>query len=522
MDRKQLIVLMFIILIASAIRFHDPTFRSIWGDEAHSIYRAIEYSQSGIQAATANILKDSHLPAYFLLLSVWMKGFGIGEYSLRALSVLIGILAVISFYFFAKQLFEEKTALIGSFLMAISPLAIMHSQELRMYGLLLLFSILSSSYLWKLLSGNKNHSALLGYVLFTILLMLTHIYAVLILVAQFLVLAIDYWQERNLSRGLIILLSQIFIGIIAFPFYIKIILMGLSSVITGAGEMAFSVFPSYIKPFLFFFVLTLGETVAPWNVPVVLPAILVFGYLFLRNFKWLSDKKTVFLLILCLFPVLFAAFFLRPTMPKFLITVLPFYILLIGRSLTLLEPGSLRYGLIIVITALQLCSVYNYFNLKEYHNSNQIEPWRKVSAIIMKDYRKGDIIITSYRYIIYQILNYYMYMLAGGDHPLYSVQDSRYAVFSGPGKIIVFGKSDVLKNIVGMDDQRVWFITHISDDRALPAGYDQKVRTQLGKSYRLVSDKIFIPYEETIVSKLPIKRHKTGSARISLSLYRHK
>jgi len=508
MNRKHLIILMFIILIASAIRFHDPTFRSIWGDEAHSIYRAIEYSQSGIQAATANILKDSHLPAYFLLLSIWIKGFGIGEYSLRLLSIVIGILTVAVFYIFARELFEERTALVSAFLLAISPLAVMHSQELRMYGLMLFFTILSSYYFWRLLSGRKDILSIIGYIIFTILLMLTQIYAILVIAAQFIMLLIEYCKERQLSRGLYILLAQVFIAAIVSPFYLKILLAGLPSAVSGGGDMAFSVFPSYIKPFLFFFVLTLGETVAPWNIPVVVPSIAIFGHLFLRSFKRLSDKKIVFLLVQCLFPVLFAAIFLRPTMPKYLITALPFYLLLIGCSISTIPSRAGRYCLITAITVLQFCSVYNYFNLKEYHNSNQIEPWRKVSIIIISDYHKGDIIITSYRYIVYQILNYYLNISRGGDYSLCSMQNAGSEIVPVPEKIL--------------ENKRIWLVTHIIDDRVFPADYIPKLKARINKGYKLLRDDRFIPYEETLVSKVPINRHKTGSARIDLRLYGHK
>ncbi|MFH1710008.1 MAG: glycosyltransferase family 39 protein [bacterium] len=503
MKKEHLLLFILILIVASAIRFYDPTFRSLWGDESHSLYAALEIFEHNVTASSMGLVNDSHMPVYFLLLSAWIKMFGPGEYALRLLSVIVGIFAVIAFYSFAREMFDEPAALISAFLLTISPLAIMHSQEIRMYGVMLLFTIMSYKYYWRLHSGKIDPFNLTGYFVFTLLLLFTHIYAILVLLAEGLAALYFLLREKNIRQFSIITGMQLLALMLVAPIYARMVICSFSAIVSGSSDMAFQVFPSYIKPFLFFFVLSLGETVAPWNVLIVLPIGFIFGGLFIRSFKYISDGRVVFLMTLILFPVLFAAFFLRPTMPKYLIPCLPAYLLLFGYSLSRVERRGMRYALLMMIAVFQVMAISNYFSLREYHNSNQIEPWRKVAALIKKEYRKGDFIVTSNQSIVHRLLNYY-----------FNIQDGRHLKLYCLSK----GHKDSI-NVADIKGRRIWLVTHILDDRAFPEGYIEKIRMQMGGKYRIVLDEKFIKYEETLVSKIPINRHKPGSCRIRASLY---
>jgi uncharacterized membrane protein len=497
---------MIIIVMASAIRLYNPVFRSIWGDESHSIYSAMEFSKHNIVTSSLNILNDAHLPAYFVLLSTWIGLFGVGEYALRLLSVILGIASVIAFYFQTKEMFDEYIARISAFLLALSPLAVMHSQEIRMYGLLLLFTIFSSVYFWRILSGKRAPSNIILYVLFTVLLLLTHIYAVLLLFAQVLISLKYVWKERNIKSAIQLIGPQLFAGLLVSPLYITLATARMGEITSNTAEMAFAVFPSFIKPFLYVFVLTLGETVAPWNFLITIPAALLFGYLLFVAVLRIKDERVQFLFTVSFIPVIIAAIFLRPTMPKYLIISLPFYLMIISYSLSLIGNIKLRILLLACIAMTQLFALDNYFTLKEYHNSNQMEPWRQVASIIEEKHQAGDVVVASDHYIVGNILNYYLNLSDKRSFAVYTLEKN-------------FENSVSVNRIKG---KRVWFISHILDDRMFPPGYIKDERAQISKRYTLTYDKKFIPYQDTLVSKLPIKRHQEGSSRIELSLYKEK
>jgi len=519
MNKKNTVLLIIIFLIAVGIRFYDPTFRSLWGDEGHSVYTALVFKDN-MGSAIESLIKDSHLPAYFTLLSGWITFLGVSEYSLRLLSIVIGVFCVVAFYFFTKEIFDKKTALFSTFLLAISPLAVFHSQEIRMYGLMLFFSILSSFYYWKLILGEKGSLNLVGYIAFTTMLVLTHIYGALLLGAQFIFLLFDYGQEKKISIFIRLILGQLMIVALVSPLYARILFTNLMPVISGTADMAFSVFPWYFKFLLIFFVLSLGETVAPWNIVVSLPAGLIFGYLLVRNLKWVRDKKIIFLLVMCLFPILFSVILLKPTMPKYLIAVLPFYLLLIGHSLTQVEERYWRYFLLLGIILVQFFSTVNYFCLKEYHNSNQIEPWRQVASLIRENYRKGDIIVATKYFTAYRLLNYYLNLTNKPGYSIFCLQKENY----DPGRAKmnyypVFDAEGNPINILNISPPRIWFVTHILDDRTFPPGYVEAYRAKIKQAYSLIWQKNYIAYAQTLAAKLPIKRHKPGSYRITIELY---
>lgn len=490
MKKKTIILFLAILLIGGIIRLYDPAFRSLWGDEAHSIYSALHFSYD-------NLLHDSHFPLYFLLLSIWIKIFGCTEFVLRSFSILIGVVSLFVFFLITRDWFDDDISLIALLLMATSPLAIMHSQEIRMYGLLMMFSMLSCWTFWKL--AKKPSILDFGwYFIATILLLLTHIYACLIFLCQIIyALYLAIYKKK----GLKILSLQSLIAILVAPLFIRILNLNLMALMQGIPDMAFSVFPGYLKFILIYFVLTLGETMAPWHFLVAIPAGLIVLALLLLGLQDIKKHDLIgFLWLASLVPILIAAFILKPTMPKFLISALPFFLLLLAIGLKNISSLSLRYFLLAVLVICQLASVKNYFSLAEYHNSNQIEPWRSVAALIKQEQQPKDIVLASNHFVVNHLLNYYLNLANHANMPIFDLE---------------IEKADLdNKNI-----QRIWFVTNIHDDRQFPPGYIERVKAKIGNRYRLISTNKYIPYEATLVSKLPINRHEDGSYRICLELY---
>ena len=498
--------LIIIIALAAAIRFYDPVFRSLWGDEAHSVFLTRSLS-------VAALAEDSHLPVYFMVLAGWEKIAGIGEYNLRLLSIIIGLTSMVMLFIFVKELLGEKAALYSSFLLAVSPLAVMHSQEIRMYGLLMMLAILSGLFFWRLLK-NTNLLNAAFYIIFTSMMALTHVYGILIVAAEFIYLLVALIRKETIKHTLLLFAVQIVPILIVLPFYLPL-LLNFSQAMSGTADMAFAVFPAPLKLALIFFVLTLGETVAPWNWPVVIPAGLLFGDLLIWALKGIKQSGILFILIMTAIPILTAALFLPPTMPKYLIICLPFYLALAGFGLAEIKWPALRIAGILIVVAVSFVSISNYFSLKEYHNSNQIEPWREAAQLIRSNYKAGDIIIASKYFTAYRLLNYYLNPLN-----IYCLQKSNYT--SPPFNHInypIFSREKNYEDVIYAKAKRIWLVTHILDDRTFPDGYVEALKERILNRYKLDMEKNYVPYEQTLAAKLPIGRHKTGSSRINLYLY---
>lgn len=95
---------------------------------------------------------DFHPPLFYLLLHFWLPLADKTEWLIRLPNIIFGALSVSALYLLLKNVLSEdktKLALIAAFLLAINPLHIYYSIELRMYALNTLLSIFSWLYLVK-------------------------------------------------------------------------------------------------------------------------------------------------------------------------------------------------------------------------------------------------------------------------------------------------------------------------------------------------------------------------------------
>ena len=104
---------------------------SIWFDEAFGAY-LIRFNFWDIARYTA---ADVHPPLYYWLLKLWSMGFGNTELALRSMSVFFGGVSITFGYLLIHRLFNKKAARISLIFMALAPMFVRYSQEMRMYTL---------------------------------------------------------------------------------------------------------------------------------------------------------------------------------------------------------------------------------------------------------------------------------------------------------------------------------------------------------------------------------------------------
>ncbi len=143
-DRSALLItilLVLIILLALGLRLYGLDAQSLWYDEGFSVYLA----RMGPVEITERTAADIQPPLYYYLLHGWIELLGDGEMALRGLSLIFGLLTVPLIFSVAWQLFGSYlAALLAALLLAVSPLHVWYSQEVRMYTLLTFLCLLSS------------------------------------------------------------------------------------------------------------------------------------------------------------------------------------------------------------------------------------------------------------------------------------------------------------------------------------------------------------------------------------------
>ena len=173
-------------ILALALRMGRLGWQPLWWDEGYSVYFATE-PLGRMLWLTAH---DIHPPLYYALLHLWSLIFGHSPVALRLLSVAIGAIAVVALAWLGRILYPQRlrVAWIAALLLAVSPIHLFYSQEVRMYALAMLLCILATGWLWRALfnlqGGAPARRELILYALFAALALYTLYYTALLLAAQ--------------------------------------------------------------------------------------------------------------------------------------------------------------------------------------------------------------------------------------------------------------------------------------------------------------------------------------------------
>lgn len=181
-SKRNLALLCAIFLLALALRSFRLDGQSLWSDEGVSVALA----QCDLATIARDAAHDIHPPLYYYLLHFWVRLFGSSEIAVRSLSLLCGLLLVLFIYLLGRALFDERVALVASFLAAISPFQIYYSQETRMYILVALLGAISLFLFLKFAKATREEDAaslwptVALYTFFTTLALYTHYFALTI------------------------------------------------------------------------------------------------------------------------------------------------------------------------------------------------------------------------------------------------------------------------------------------------------------------------------------------------------
>lgn len=163
MKKSNNIFLWFIVLLALVLRLVLSN-QSFWLDEGASLmFAKLTWPQ-----LLESIKTDFHPPLFYWLLHLWLPIAGKSEWLIRLPFILLSTATIPALYFLSRHVFgtKSKTPLLSVLFLALNPLHVYYSQELRMYSLSALLVVLSWYFLVKkkyILTGIFN---LLGFFTF--------------------------------------------------------------------------------------------------------------------------------------------------------------------------------------------------------------------------------------------------------------------------------------------------------------------------------------------------------------------
>jgi len=388
--------LLLIVVLAIFLRFYDISAEDVWCDEANSIVIA-ELTPAHIITRMSH---DASPPLYYFLLHYWMEVFGKSELALRSLSALFGFLLVIAVYFTGKRIFSEPVGLYAALITSVAPIQIMYSQQIRMYSLLPLMSLMSMYFLLRYIQEKKGF-LLAGYGLFTVLSLFTHNYGLFLLPAQVL-LILFYMRERKMILWW--MLSVACIGAL-YALWIPSLSGQMSSAsatgwrddfwklygFAGSLFMSFSSFSpgGYQPPYV-----PLNTLRGTPILPVLLMLILLIVGLIPLFIKKYAQWKTgvVWLALYCFIPLICAGVvsMLRSSIyipGRTDQLVFPAFCLLTAVGIQQLRPLFLKYAAVILVMIFSVITLSDYYLL-------ETKPGNKMIAQAVKERLvPGDTII---------------------------------------------------------------------------------------------------------------------------------
>ncbi len=186
-SRPALVALMLNVALYAAARLWRLDAACLWFDEIFSVHAARHAWGEMFRFVAADLI---HPPLFYALLKIWTAAGGESLLWLRLFPALTSIAAIVPFLLLARELRVRAAEVnLALLVVAANGYLIKYAQEARMYSLLLFLTLTS---LWLFIrflhAGRKTKGVLLALTVFNLLLIYTHYYGWLVVVAEALYL----------------------------------------------------------------------------------------------------------------------------------------------------------------------------------------------------------------------------------------------------------------------------------------------------------------------------------------------
>jgi hypothetical protein len=367
--------------------------RDFWGDEIGTVLAA--------QEPLARILNgralDFHPPLYYLLMHFWIRGFGSDEAVVRVPSVLFGLLLIVVLVRFAQETVGARAWRWAGAFAAVYPPLIMFSRMARYYSMVGFLAALSCLFFWRMLR-RFSWRHMIYYVLAGLGLAYTN-YLALGLLASQLVVGLIWGSSRRrwVLTGVVIVAGYApWVGV-AFAQAGALAGRGeVATAVSGLGGLASRVaYPLYA--------LSLGETVFPWRLWVVAPALPLVATLAVAGL--IQSRREAIragVVVACTFvlAVVVASTVARAVPPVYLPSRMLFLapVLLLVLALGVKHLGTWGRPAGCLVIAVWCYSVSNYYRGSDFHNPVYLIPWRQIVAELRSSLEPGDGIVATPEY----------------------------------------------------------------------------------------------------------------------------
>ncbi|MFH1313603.1 MAG: glycosyltransferase family 39 protein [Candidatus Eisenbacteria bacterium] len=394
------------VVIGVVLRYVHLGGQSLWVDEMLTIVN----SHIGTAMSASDVFRNLQGPLISLMMHVW-GAIGSGEAFLRLPFALAGGLTVVAVFYLARYLTGTWAALHTTFFVAISPMLLWYSQEVRGYVFVVLFGVLMTYFLVRWMARPSARDIVL-YGVFLFAALVSNLSAAFIAFAHFLYLLLAPSRRRLLGKWIV----AIFVVLLVFSPWVREIMVRVhpEKVVTGdtgtplrgGAELSAMAVPYS------FFAYSVGYSLGPSlrdlktrraeavreNVHWIVLAAAVFAVPGIAGFRSMLRARPNLLLLLVLWLVVpflaviaLVAGNVKVFTPRYALVAFPAYALIIGQGLSVISRS--RFWVITVVLAgLLSISIYNYFSSPAYGKDDA----RSAAQFIAEDLREKDVVAGVY------------------------------------------------------------------------------------------------------------------------------
>lgn len=387
-DRCSMVIILLTI-VGLILRLYRIDANSIWLDEAvtyHISLQSIPNIWNSIGTGEPN-------PPLFYWAEHFILNLGHSELILRLIPAISGTLTIPLLFFVGRLLLNQYAGVIAAALLTVSPFHILHSQDARVFSLLLLVACVALVfYLKGMFSGSLRSWILFG--IFSAIAFWLHFYVIIFVATLFLLaLCINLYENKGFTKLKPLIASLILFLAVSLPLIFQFLYsIGIKLIEEPYGQRGLS-----------FVGWAFWEYLGPGVLPMI-PFLLFFaiGYSYFhktnrRRFMLISMVLIIPFVISCLLSEEI------PMYPRYLIFLMPIFLVTVAASykpLLAFRGPKLVYAFILVLVSV------NAITLSSYYSSPSIQDWKGISPIVQNMTADQDIIIVVPGWMVLP-LNYY-------------------------------------------------------------------------------------------------------------------
>jgi mannosyltransferase len=270
----------FLIIVAIGISYFYLLPESLRLDESQSIWQANRSFKALLEISA----RDVHMPLYNILLNNWINIFGNNIFTNRILSLVFFVLSIPSAYILTK--FASKKSSVGVYmatLFTLSPFMNWFGSELRMYSMLVFFTIWGHYFFLRIFESRRQSSWLwLGYFGASLLGVYSHYFYILFIICQGIFFVFNHkYFAKGFKLNFLFALIMLGVGVSPWLWYVRYINAAGSQTPLLAKPSTVDLFNVYSNHFFGFQVDAINSLIlASWP---------MFGILFL----YLLQKRNI-------------------------------------------------------------------------------------------------------------------------------------------------------------------------------------------------------------------------------------